>query len=133
MSNNLTVNSGSNVSMGNNIIHNVATPVVGTDAANKAYVDKGVNKAFEGTALALSMQQPVFMPGQNFAIRAGWGGFESQNAVGVSAAGVIARDVFGSGSTVVLDGGIGVGTNYSQVAGKAGVTVGFGGGYTPLK
>jgi trimeric autotransporter adhesin len=121
------------VSMGGNQVHDVAAPTLGTDAANKAYVDKGVNKAYEGTALALAISQPVFLPGQSFALRAGWGGFESENAFGVSAAGVIARDTFGHGSTVALDGGVGVGTHYNSVAGKAGVTIGFGGGYAPLK
>ena len=113
-------------------IQDVAAPIAGTDAANKAYVDKGVNKAYEGTAIALAISQPVFLPGQSFAMRAGWGGYEGQNAFGVSAAGVIARDVFGYGSTVALDGGVGVGGNYNGVAGKAGVTIGFGGGMAPL-
>ena len=136
---NLTVQGPSNsgapvdVSLGGNVVHDVATPIVGTDAANKAYVDKGVNKAYEGTAIALALQQPIFMPGQSFAIRGGWGAFENQNAFGVSAAGVIARDVFGYGSTVVVDAGIGAGANYNTVAGKAGVTFGFGGGSAPLK
>ncbi len=136
---NLTVQGPSNggapvdVSMGGNVVHDVAAPVVGTDAANKAYVDKGVNKAFEGTAIALSLEQPIFLPGQSFAMRAGWGEFESQNAFGVSAAGVIARDVLGYGSTVVVDAGIGAGSNYNTVAGKAGVTLGFGGAAAPLK
>ncbi len=123
----------SNVSLGGNVVHDVAAPVVGTDAANKAYVDKGDKKAYEGTAIALAISQPVFLPGQNFAFRVGYGGYESQNAVGFSAAGVIARDLFGYGSTVSLDGGVGFGTENSGVAGKAGVTIGFGGGFAPLK
>ncbi len=125
-------NSTGYISTGGNAIHDVATPILGTDAANKAYVDKGVNKAYEGTAIALAISQPVFLPGQSFAIRAGWGNYESQNAFGVSAAGVIARDVFGYGSTVALDGGVGVGGNYNGVAGKAGLTIGFGGGMAPM-
>jgi hypothetical protein len=129
--NNLTVSGPADVSMGNNVVHDVATPIVGTDATNKAYVDKGLNKAYEGTAIALAISQPVFLPGQTFAIRGGWGDYEGQNAFGVSAAGVIAHNVLGYGSTVSLDAGIGAGN--SSVAGKAGVTVGFGGGSAPLK
>ncbi len=121
------------ISAEGNRIQGVGTPILGTDAANKAYVDKGLNKAYEGTALALAISQPMFLPGQSFALRAGWGGYESQNAFGVSAAGVIARDMFGYGSTVALDGGIGVGGNSNSVAGKAGITIGFGGGVNPLK
>jgi hypothetical protein len=125
-------NSTGLISAEGNRIQDVAAPVLGTDAANKAYVDKGVNKAYEGTAIALAISQPVFLPGQSFAIRAGWGNYESQNAFGVSAAGVIARDMFGYGSTVALDGGVGVGGNYNGVAGKAGLTIGFGGGVAPM-
>jgi hypothetical protein len=130
---NFSVTPNSAVSMGNNVVHDVAAPIAGTDAANKAYVDKGVNKAYEGTAIALAISQPVFLPGQTFAMRAGWGDYEGQNAFGVSAAGVIAHNTFGYGSTVSLDGGIGVGSYSGSVAGKAGVTVGFGGGSAPLK
>ena len=119
------------IDMGGNRVQDVGTPILGTDATNKAYVDKGLNKAYEGTAIALAISQPVFLPGQTFAVRGGWGDYEGQNAFGVSAAGVVAHNVFGYGSTVSLDGGIGAGN--SSVAGKAGVTVGFGGGSAPLK
>jgi hypothetical protein len=123
--------SGGYISAEGNRVQNVGTPILGTDATNKAYVDKGLNKAYEGTAIALAISQPVFLPGQTFAIRGGWGDYEGQNAFGVSAAGVIAHNVLGYGSTVSLDAGIGAGN--SSVAGKAGVTVGFGGGSAPLK
>lgn len=132
VANTLSASNGT-ISAEGNRIQDVGTPIASTDAANKAYVDKGVNKAYEGTAIALAISQPVFLPGQNFAFRVGYGGYESQNAVGFSAAGVIARDLFGYGSTVSLDGGVGFGTENSGVAGKAGVTIGFGGGYAPLK
>jgi trimeric autotransporter adhesin len=85
-----------------------------------------VDKATEGVALALAISQPVFLPGQDFAFRAGWGAFEGQHAVGFSGAGVIGRGWFGPGSTAVLDAGIGVGAEYNTVAGKAGITFGFG-------
>jgi hypothetical protein len=124
------------IDMGGNRVQDVATPIFGTDAANKAYVDRGLNKAFEGTAIALAISQPIIGPNQTFAIRAGWGTYESENAFGLSAAGIIGRDWFWNGSTVALDGGVGWGSNNS-VAGKAGVTVAFGPGYAaaplPLK
>ena len=113
--------------MGGNRIQDVGTPIFGTDAANKAYVDRGLNKAYEGTAIALAISQPIIGPNQTFAIRAGWGTYESENAFGLSAAGIIGRDWFWSGSTVALDGGVGFGSNNS-VAGKAGITLAFGPG-----
>ncbi|MBI4723900.1 MAG: hypothetical protein HY765_02525, partial [Rhodomicrobium sp.] len=77
--------------------------------------------------------QPIFLPGQTFAIRAGWGEYESKSAFGLSVAGVVAQDVFGDGTTVTLDGGVGMGTSHHNVAGKAGVTIGFGGRPHTLK
>ncbi len=128
----LTVTQGSNLSFGNSVLHDVAAPVVGTDAANKAYVDAGLNAANrridrtqEGVALAVSLAQPIFMPGQTFAFRAGWGNFEGENAVGFSGAGMIGRDIFGPGTVLALDGGFGVGTEHGTVAGKAGITFGW--------
>ena len=131
-----SVTPGNTVDMGGNRIQDVGTPIFGTDAANKAYVDRGLNKAYEGTAIALAISQPIIGPNQTFAIRAGWGNYESENAFGLSAAGIIGRDWLWSGSTVALDGGVGFGSNNS-VAGKAGITLAFGPGYAaaplPLK
>ena len=119
------------IDMGGNRVQDVGTPIFGTDAANKAYVDRGLNKAYEGTAIALAISQPIIGPNQTFAIRAGWGDYESQSAFGLSAAGIIGRDWFWGGSTVAIDGGVGLGTNNS-VAGKAGITLAFGGGTPPV-
>ena len=146
VNNGLAVNNGLRVSgpsqgqgyqtidMGGNRVQDVGTPIFGTDAANKAYVDGGLNKAYEGTAIALAISQPIIGPNQTFAIRGGWGTYENESAFGLSAAGIIAHDWFWSGSSVALDGGVGWGSNNS-VAGKAGITIAFGSGYaaTPLK
>ena len=42
----------------------------------------------DGIAIALAIQQPIFQPGQSFAIRAGYGNFDGNDAFGLSAAGV---------------------------------------------
>jgi len=76
--------------------------------------------------MAMAIGQPVFVGDQRFAISAGWGEYQNQNAAGVSVAGVIARDLVGAGSTLVLDGGVGVGQDGGNVAGKARLTLGFG-------
>src|SRR6266508_682420 len=36
----------------------------------------------EGIATVAALAQPVLLPGQHFAMRAGWGGFDDANAVG---------------------------------------------------
>jgi trimeric autotransporter adhesin len=59
-------------------------------------------------------------------MRTGWGGFDDANAVSFTAAGVLAENVIGSGrGSVVLDGGVGVGTARGGVTGRAGVSFGW--------
>jgi hypothetical protein len=79
----------------------------------------------DGIAISLALAQPIFQPGQTFAMRVGWGNFDGANAIGVSAAGVLGRGYWGPTSSVVLDGGIGTGTSEGVVAGRAGLTFGW--------
>jgi hypothetical protein len=82
----------------------------------------------EGIATAAVLAQPMILPGQHFAMRAGWGGYDdaNANAVGLTAAGVLASNVLRQGyGTVVLDGGVGFGTNEGEVTGRAGVSFGW--------
>ena len=41
----------------------------------------------EGIAASAALAQPIILPGQHFAMRAGWGGYDGSNAVGFSACG----------------------------------------------
>ena len=79
----------------------------------------------DGIAISVALAQPLFQPGQTFAVRAGWGNFDGSNAVGVAAAGVLSEGFAGPLSAVVLDGGIGTSTNTNMVAGRAGLTFGW--------
>jgi hypothetical protein len=73
-----------------------------------------------------SLAQPVLRSGQQFGVSAGWGGYSSANAVGFSAAGVLADNLFRPGSgTLALYGGVGVGAEEVEVAGRAGVSFGW--------
>jgi autotransporter adhesin len=84
------------------------------------------NKLAEGIAVVAALAQPVLLPGQHFAMRAGWGGYDSANAVAFSAAGVIADNLLRSGhGTLSLDGGVGWGTDEGEVVGRAGATFGW--------
>jgi hypothetical protein len=80
----------------------------------------------EGIAAIASLAQPMLLPGQHFAMRAGWGGYDDANAVGLSAAGVIASNLLSQGrGTLTLDGGVGFGTDEGEVAGRAGMSFGW--------
>jgi hypothetical protein len=80
----------------------------------------------EGIATIASLAQPILLPGQHFAMRAGWGGYDDANAVGFSAAGVVASNLLSNGrGTLTLDGGVGFGTSEGEVAGRAGASLGW--------
>jgi hypothetical protein len=84
------------------------------------------NELTEGIAAAASIAQPVILPGQHFAMRAGWGGYDGSNAFAFSAAGVLASNLVRPGiGTLALDGGVGVGTDEGEVVGRAGVSLGW--------
>lgn len=83
------------------------------------------DKLAERIAIATAVQAPTFLPGQTFAVRVGWGNFDGSSAVGMAAAGIVDRNTFGPGSSVVLDAGIGTGATQSVSAGRASVTLGW--------
>jgi hypothetical protein len=80
----------------------------------------------EGIATTAALAQPILDPGQRFGMTAAWGGYDDANAVGFSAAGILARDLLRpGGGTLALFGGVGVGANEGQVAGRAGLSFGW--------
>jgi hypothetical protein len=135
-----------NINMNGHTITNVATPTTATDVANKGYVDAQLSgiggeissiksdinslhqrdsELADGIAISMAVAAPNFLPGQTFAVRVGWGNFDGSHAVGLSAAGLVAKNTFGQGSSVIVDGGIGAGTGSGVAAGRAGMTLGW--------
>jgi hypothetical protein len=88
-------------------------------------LDRRDDDLAEGIAISLALDQPFFHAGQTFALNLGWGGYDGQNAVGLTAAGIVDRGGLGPTSTTTLHGGIGAGTGQGQVAGKAGLSFGW--------
>ena len=86
---------------------------------------KTIRRIKNGIAISLALDQPFFHAGQTFAINLGWGGYDGQNAVGLTAAGIVDRGGLGPTSTTTLHGGVGAGTGQGQVAGKAGLSFGW--------
>jgi hypothetical protein len=84
------------------------------------------DKLAEGIAASVALAQPILRSGQHFGMTAGWGGYDSANAVGFSAAGVLADNLLRPGSgTLAVYGGIGVGTSEGEAAGRAGMSFGW--------
>ena len=133
------------INMGGNTITNVAGPVTASDAANKGYVDAqiasltgfgGVQSQIdalgrkdqdlaEGIAIAVALDAPQLRAGQTFAVRGGWGNFEGSNALALTAAGLVASNFAGQGSSAIIDVGVGFGTSNNTTATRAGVTIGW--------
>ena len=77
--------------------------------------------ALEGVAVALSLVDPVLVDGASAGVRVGWGTYGGENAIGVSALGVLTRDAFGGGEALAIGGGVGVGLDDGNVGGRLGV------------
>ncbi|MGO9544864.1 MAG: hypothetical protein ACLPPF_08730, partial [Rhodomicrobium sp.] len=123
-----TANDTGLISAEGNRIQDVATPILGTDAANKAYVDAGlkavnqrVDQSNQGVAIAMSLQNPVLTGSDRFGVAVNFGDFAGNNAVGASAVGIIGQNMFGAGEKFGLTGGFGVSNN--QAAGRVGMQV----------
>jgi hypothetical protein len=90
------------------------------------HLGKRDNQLTEGLAAVVALAQPILRSGQTFGVSAGWGGYDDANAIGLSAAGVLADNLLRPGSgTLALYGGIGIGTGEGQVAGRAGLSFGW--------
>jgi len=76
-----------------------------------------------GIAISMALAQPMLQAGQTVGVRVGWGNFGGSNAVGVSAAGVVARGFAGPTTSLVVDAGVGFSS--SQTGGRVGVTLGW--------
>jgi hypothetical protein len=122
VSDSFTVTPGSNIDLGGNVVHNVATPIVGTDAANKQYVDDGLAKAFkaidrntQGIAIAMAMSGLSLPDGKNFALGANMGFFDDKQAIAIQAAIRVSPNV-------TLTGGFGTGVqDMNATGGRVGV------------
>jgi len=75
----------------------------------------------EGVALAIALDAPDFVSGETFGMKMKLATFEGETAFGFSAAGVIAQDVFGQGTRLTVDAGVGVGASEGTVGGGVGM------------
>jgi hypothetical protein len=89
-------------------------------------LDQRDRKLTEGLAVVASLAQPMMLAGQKFAMRGGWGGYGDANAVSFTAAGVLAQNVLRQGyGTLVVDGGVGFGTDEGETVSRAGLSFGW--------
>ena len=124
---------GATVDLGGNRVQNVGTPVAGSDAASKAYVDSsvnvlntGLNQAFkkidqntQGIAIAIAMGGLTLSGNKDFAISGNVGFYDSKQALAFQSA-------IRLGPVVTLNGGVGFGLNDTgKVGGRVGLQAEF--------
>lgn len=74
-----------------------------------------IDKAFEGTAMALAMVGGGLPSDKDFAMSLNWGTFEGENAFAGTAQARISENF-------LIHGGLGIGANQGTVGGRAGLT-----------
>src|SRR5262249_19265682 len=125
-----TLGASPNADFGGNTSRNIAPPIDGTDTVNKAYTDAGlsaankrIDKADQGVAIAMAVQNPIFFGSDYFGVSFNLSTFDNNSAFGVAAAGLVGKNIFGAGEKTALTGGLGVGSGSgsNQVAGRVGV------------
>lgn len=85
-----------------------------------AGLDERADEIEMGVAIAMALEDPDLAGAESFGIKLNYGNFEGADALGLTAAGVLARDVLGGRNRVTLSGGIGWGLEKSTVGGRVG-------------
>jgi len=96
----------------------VTTDANGNLASDGGEVFRRLDKNEEGVAVGIALSDPDLYAGKTFALKGNWGVFEGSNALGVSAKGLLADNLFGQGDQLTLSGGIGWGTDENTVGGR---------------
>ena len=84
-------------------------------------IDKQGRKLSEGVAMAMAVQDPDLMGNEIFGLKLNWGTYQQSNAVGMSAAGVLAHNLLAEGDRLSISGGIGYGVQEKQLGGRVGL------------
>ncbi len=71
--------------------------------------------------MAMAMEDPDLQLGEHFGLRVNWGSFEGENAMAVSAMGVVGRNVFRAGDRIAVGAALGYGLSEHNLGGRVGV------------
>jgi trimeric autotransporter adhesin len=94
----------------------------GNLASDNGALYKEVSRVKSAAAVSMALADPILADTQHFAVKLNWGGFDGANAVGVTASGLLRRDLITKGDQLTLSGGVGYGE--SSVTGNSESTVG---------
>ena len=71
-----------------------------------------------GIAISMALEMPSLQAGETFGMSFNWGAFEHSQALGFSAMGVVAKDVFGGSNRIALTGGVGFSVKEKTFGGR---------------
>ena len=111
----------------NGLLGVVTSDDYGNLASDNGALYREVARVKSETAVSMALADPILADDQRFGVKVNWGGFEGANAVGVTASGVMGKDLITRGDRLMLSGGAGWGqssvNDYSErvVGGHAGM------------
>ncbi len=79
----------------------------------------------EGLAVSIALSDPDLFNGQKFALKGNWGTFEGSNALGFTARGLLAQNLFGTNSQLTMSGGLGFGLDGDTMGGRVSTQIGW--------
>jgi hypothetical protein len=74
----------------------------------------------------MALESPDLQDGERFAIAINWGVFEQSHGLGLSALGVVAEDVLGTGTRIAVQAGFGASVKQESYGGRSANSV-YGG------
>lgn len=83
-------------------------------------INNRLNEQAEQAAISNALEDPDLVGAENFGLRMNWGGIEGENALGLSAAAVLGRNVLGHNDRLAVSGAVGLGLQHDQVGGRVG-------------
>jgi hypothetical protein len=85
-----------------------------------AGLDERADEIEAGVAIAMALEDPDLAGTESFGIKLNYGNFEGADALGLTVAGVLARNVLGARNRLTLSGGVGWGLEESTIGGRVG-------------
>ncbi len=79
-----------------------------------------LNEQAEQAAISNALEDPDLVGAENIGLRMNWGGIEGENALGLSGAAVLDRNVLSPNDRLAISGAVSLGLQHDQVGGRVG-------------
>ncbi len=83
-------------------------------------IENRLTEQAEQAAVSNALEDPDLVGAENSGLRMNWGGIEGENALGLSGAAVLGRNVLSPNDRFAVSGAVGFGFQHDQVGGRVG-------------